>query len=100
PATAIDFRNLVPLQEELAVASETVASSEELPARVEGLLRSLAEELRDMKREEWERGVDPYLVIELEQVALSALLALDSDEEETRLEGAELALEAMQDIFA
>jgi DNA-binding transcriptional regulator YiaG len=99
PAVAIDFRNLTPLQEELATASATIANTDELPASVEELLRSVAVELRDMDREAWEQAIDPYRLVELDQVALSALLALDSDEEEARLEGAELALEAMQDIF-
>jgi DNA-binding transcriptional regulator YiaG len=100
PALAIDFRDLAQVQGELAAASEQVAGSDELPAAVEGLLRSLAEELRDMDRGDWEQGVDPYLLVELSQVALSALVALDEDDEANRLEGAELALEAMVEIFA
>jgi DNA-binding transcriptional regulator YiaG len=99
PAVAINFRDLAPLQRELEDASATVATSEELPAGIRGLLRSLAEELRDMDRDEWDEAIDPYLLVELEQVAISALLALDEDDDESQLEGAELALEAMREIL-
>lgn len=99
-AVAIDFRDLARVQEELAAASEAVAASEELPVRAEALLRSLAEEIRDMDRGVWEQGVDPYLLVELGQVALSALVALEDDDEARRVEGAELALAAMTEIFA
>src|SRR5919106_6262958 len=100
PAVAINFRNLAPLQVELEDARATVAMSEELPAGIRDLLRSLAEELRDMDRDEWDEAIDPYLLVELEQVAISALLALDEDDDESQLEGAELAIEAMREILA
>ena len=100
PAVAIDFRDLARVREELAGASAAVAGAEELPAEAEALLRTLVEELRDMDRGDWERGVDPYLLIELNQAALAALVALEEDDEERRVEGAELALEAMIEIFA
>jgi hypothetical protein len=99
PAVAIDFRNLAPLQEELRDASAAVAERDEIPVGVRELLRSLAEELRDMDRDDWEETIDPYLLVELEQVALSALLTLDEPDEEAQLEGAELALESMREIF-
>src|SRR5919106_78709 len=98
PAVAINFKELAPLQRELEDASAVLARSEELPAGIRELVRSLAEELRDMDRAEWEEAVDPYLLVELEQVAISALLALDEEDDESGLEGAELALEAMREI--
>ena len=52
-----------------------------------------------MDRDEWDEAIDPYLLVELEQVAISALLALDEDDDESQLEGAELALEAMREIL-
>jgi DNA-binding transcriptional regulator YiaG len=100
PALAINFKDLAPLQRELEAASAVLATSEELPAGIRDLVRSLAEELRDMDRGEWEDGVDPYLLVELEQLAISALLALDEDDDEAQLEAAELALEAMREILA
>jgi hypothetical protein len=100
PALAINFKDLAPLQRELAAASAVLARSDELPAGIRDLVRSLAEELRDMDREEWEDGVDPYLLVELDQVAISALLALDEEDDEAQLEAAELALEAMREILA
>ncbi|HEX5975093.1 MAG TPA: hypothetical protein VFY57_08045, partial [Rubrobacteraceae bacterium] len=99
-AVAIDFSDLARVREELAAASEEVTASEELPLRAEALLRALAEEIRDMDRGAWEQGVDPYLLVELGQVALSALVALEDEDEARRVEGAELALAAMTEIFA
>jgi DNA-binding transcriptional regulator YiaG len=99
-AVAIDFRDLERVRGELADASALLARSEELPVRVEALLRAIAGELRDMDRGAWEQGVDPYLLVELNQVALAALVALEDDDEARRLEGAELALEAMVEVFA
>jgi hypothetical protein len=99
-AVAIDFRDLGRVRGDLAEASELVARSEELPVRAEALLRSLAEGLRDMDRAAWEQGVDPYLFVELNQIALAALVALEEDDEERRLQDAELALEAMIEILA
>ena len=99
-AVAIDFRDLSRVRGELAEASEFVARSEALPVRAEALLRSLAEGLRDLDRLAWEQGVDPYLLVELNQVALAALVALEAEDEQRRVEGAELALEAMIEILA
>jgi hypothetical protein len=100
PAVAINFKDLAPLQRELEHASAVLAKSDELPAGIRELARSLAEELRDMDRDEWQEEVDPYLLVELEQVAISAVLALDEEDDETQLEGVELALEAMREILA
>jgi len=100
PAVAIDFRDLAPLHRELEDASDVIAKSDELPAGVRDLVRSLAEELRDMDRDEWEEAIDPYLLVELEQVAISALLALDDDADPSaQIEGTELALESMREIL-
>jgi len=98
PLIAIDFKDLAPVQAELAEASARLAEADELPASIGELVHELAVALRDMDRSEWEPSVDPYLRVEIDRVAIGALLALDEDDD-AALEGVELALEAMRDIF-
>lgn len=98
-APAIDFRNLVPIQTELARASDAVAGTDELPAWIDGLLRELVEALIAVGQDEWADLVDPYLRVELGDVATAALLALDRDDPQERIEAVELNLEALRDIL-
>lgn len=99
PALAINFRDLAPVQSELAAAGAELAASETLPASVAELVREMATSLRDMGPADWNQSVDPYLRVEVDQVAIAALLALAEPDEDVRVSVVELALEAMRDIL-
>jgi DNA-binding transcriptional regulator YiaG len=99
PAVAIDFRNLVPLEEQLAHASSVLATEDEVPRWIEDLIREVATELHGLDQEAWRETIDPYLFIELERIALGALLALNTDDEEERAQEIEVSLEAMRDLL-
>lgn len=98
-AIAIDFRDLAPIRAELAVASAKLADADVLPESVAALVRELATSIRDMAHSDWDQSVDPYLRVEIDQVTIAALLALASDDQAERLEGIELAIEAIRDIL-
>lgn len=97
---AFNLRNLAPVRAELARASEQLAVSDELTPEVVGVLRSVAHELAGAEQDLWEEDIDPALLSELRRIGIAALLALDGDEEQARIEEVELALEALQDVLA
>lgn len=100
PTLTVDLSNLAALRDELAAAGAALATSEELDPRTAELLRSVAERLASGGPAEWADGVDPYLLIELQRIGLSALLGLAADDESARVETAEIALESLQDVLA
>lgn len=97
-AIAIDLEGLSSLREELAAASEELATSEELPEQIADWLRPLADELA-VGQGEWADAIDPYLLIELQRIGHSAWRALEHEDETVRIEGAEVAVEALQDVL-
>lgn len=99
PAVAIDFRNLAPLEKELAHASSVLANEDVTPQWILDLVREVAEELHGLDQDAWRETIDPYLFIELERIALGALLALDAEDEQERAREIEVSLEAMRDLF-
>ena len=99
PAVAIDFRNLAPLEDELAHASSALATEDVTPQWILEFVRDVAEELHGLDQDAWRDVIDPYLFIELERIAIGALLALDEDDEEAQAREIEVSLEAMRDLF-
>lgn len=99
PTVAIDFRNLAPLEEELEHASSALATEDATPDWILELVREVAEELHGLGQEAWRDLIDPYLYIELERIAIGALLALDAEDEDAKAQAIEVSLEAMRDLF-
>lgn len=99
PAVAIDFRNLAPLEEELEHASSVLATEDTTPDWILELVREVAEELHGLDQEAWRDMIDPYLYIELERIAIGALLALDVEDADAKAQEIEVSLEAMRDLF-
>jgi hypothetical protein len=99
PAVAINFRNLAPLEEELAQASSALATEDATPRWILEFVRDVAEELHGLDQDAWRDTIDPYLFIELERIAIGALLALDEDDEEAKAREIEISIEAMRDLF-
>lgn len=97
-AVAIDLEDVSPLREDLAAASEQLARSEELPEQIADWLVPLADALA-VGQGEWADAIDPYLLIELQRIGHSAWRALENEDEAVRIEGAEVAVEALQDIL-
>lgn len=99
PDIPLDIRELGALDAELGRASAELATADELAPWIDDLLRGIAAALRDAEPEAWESSVDPYLRVELDRIAIAALLALQADRETDRVAAVEVAIEALRDVL-
>ena len=98
PLVAVDITDPTKAERELAEANRRLAREPEVPAAVRGLVRDFAEGLADPEESDWAH-VDPYLVLALQQAAMGALLALDSDDPREERRRLRLRLEQMRQVF-
>jgi hypothetical protein len=99
PLLSIDLRDTQKLTSELSEASRLLASEDEAPARVVGLVIELHEAFASLDPASWRPFVDPYFFADLQQAAMSARAALDIEDEAERAGELEVALEALLDVL-